>query len=76
MQDQTIAVKQHFKYRINNSLSHYLVKSKYSKVLQRALDQQNYRMLFFLSSKRGVLTPNNPLGAPLVKNNNRFTKLS
>ena len=48
---------------INNNLSDYLVKTKYGKVLQTALCQQNH--VVFLSSKRGVSTPESPLGVPL-----------
>ena len=51
---------------INNNLSDYLVKSKYGKVLQTVLYQQNY--VVFLSSKRGggAFDSRNPLGAPLI----------
>ena len=46
---------------INNNLSDYLVKSKYGKVLQTALYQQNYVVLFEFE-KGGVQPPNPPPG--------------
>ena len=61
---------------INNNLSDYLVKSKYGKVLQTALYQQNYVVLFEFEKGGGftdclcilgvspVMPP--PLGAPLI----------
>ena len=45
---------------INNNLSDYLVKSKHGKVLQTALNQQNY--VVFLVQKGGGLTPQKPPG--------------
>ena len=43
---------------IDSNLNDYLVKSKYSKVFETALYQQNYAV--FVVPKRGVLTPNPP----------------
>ena len=53
---------------VNDNLSDYLVKSKYSKVLQTGLYQQKY--VAFCVPKGGGLTPDPPppppLGAPLI----------
>ena len=48
---------------INNNLRDYLVKSKYGKMLQTALDQQIY--VVFWVPKGGVSTPKTPPCAPL-----------
>ena len=60
----------------SNNLSKYLVKSKYSKVLQTALYQQNYAVFFFDFQKgRGVRPPKPPLVAPLSPTNRRWHSL-
>ena len=51
---------------INNNLSNYLVKSKYGKVLQTALSQQNYVEFEFQKGGFRPLKPH-PLGAPLAR---------